>query len=68
MTVNRSGDLSPQYLEAYFKLVMASRQFHLDEAKEYIESTFFNGNPLSFGEQTNRRFIEAYLKIKEGKS
>ncbi|WP_419881563.1 hypothetical protein ACN6MY_18930 [Peribacillus sp. B-H-3] len=65
MTVNRSGDLSPQYLEVYFKLVMASSKYQPDEAKEYIESYFFNGNLLSFGEQTSQLFMEAYKKIKE---
>ncbi|MBT2645409.1 hypothetical protein J7E52_01510 [Bacillus sp. ISL-34] len=63
MTVNHSSILSVEYFEAYFKLVIASREPVADNAKKYIEQNFFKGKKCYYGEQTRRKFITAFNKL-----
>lgn len=65
MTVNHSSVLSVEYFEAYFKLVLASREPVVEKAKEFIETNFFKGEACYYGEQTRRNFISAFNKIKD---
>lgn len=65
MTVNRSSVLSVAYFESYLKLVMTSRNFALEEAKEYMISNFFQGNLMLYGEDTYQSFTNAYFKVEK---
>jgi hypothetical protein len=64
MTVNHSSVLSVGYFDAYFKLVLASREPVVEKAKEFIETNFFKGEAFSYGEQTPRNFMTAFNKLK----
>jgi uncharacterized protein YifE (UPF0438 family) len=64
MTVNHSSVLSVGYFDAYFKLVLASREPVVEKAKEFIETNFFKGEAFSYGEQTYRNFMTAFNKLK----
>ncbi|MCY9141963.1 hypothetical protein [Peribacillus frigoritolerans] len=65
MTVNHSSVLSVEYFEAYFKLVLASREPLADNAKRYIKKNFFKDKECYYGEQTRRNFVSAFNKIKD---
>ncbi|MEK3992895.1 MULTISPECIES: hypothetical protein [Robertmurraya] len=60
MTVNHSSVLSIDYFVSYFKLVMSSRNYEIEEAKEFMIQHFFKGNVKLYGEQTFRSFNSAY--------
>ncbi|PRS40452.1 hypothetical protein C6W19_07200 [Bacillus sp. RJGP41] len=64
MTVNHSSVLSVSYFDAYFKLVLASREPVADNAKKYIEKNFFKGEACYYGEETHRDFMTAFNKLK----
>ena len=64
MTVNHSSVLSVGYFDAYFKLVLASREPVVEKAKEFIETNFFKGKACYYGEQTYRNFMTAFNKLK----
>jgi hypothetical protein len=64
MTVNHSSVLSVEYFDAYFKLVLASREPVADNAKKYIEKNFFKDKECYYGEQTHRNFMTAFNKLK----
>lgn len=40
MTVNHSSVLSVSYFDAYFKLILASREPVVEKAKDFIETNF----------------------------
>lgn len=63
MTVNHSSALSSQYFQAYFRLVMNSREFNVNEAKQFIEGFFFKNNQEIYGDSTYNHFLEAYRSI-----
>ncbi|MEQ2528381.1 hypothetical protein WMO40_16975 [Bacillaceae bacterium CLA-AA-H227] len=65
MTVNRSSVLSVDYFESYFRLVMTSRNFVLEEAKEYMISNFFQGDVMLYEEDSYHSFTDAYLRLKK---
>ncbi|KQU08215.1 hypothetical protein ASG65_13665 [Bacillus sp. Leaf13] len=65
MTVNHSSVLSVGYFDAYFKLVLASREPVVEKAKEFIEANFFKGEAFYYGEQTHLNFIAAFNKLKD---
>lgn len=65
MTINRSSVLSVEYFESYFKLVMTSRNFALEEAKEYMINNFFQGDVMLYGKDTYHSFTDSYLKLKK---
>ncbi len=64
MTVNHSSVLSVGYFDAYFKLVLASREPMVEKAKEFIETSFYKDEACYYGEQTYRNFMAAFNKIK----
>ncbi|MEE3950850.1 hypothetical protein [Peribacillus frigoritolerans] len=64
MTVNHSSALSVEYFDAYFKLVLASREPVVDNAKKFIETNFFKGEACYYGGQTHRNFMTAFYKLK----
>ncbi|WP_260284415.1 hypothetical protein [Peribacillus aracenensis] len=64
MTVNHSSVLSVGYFDAYFKLVLASREPVVEKAKEFIETNFFKGEACYYGKQTHRNFMTAFNKLK----
>lgn len=63
MTVNHSSVLSIDYFVSYFKLVMSSRNYEIEEAKEYMIQHFFLGNVKLYGENTFRSFNLAYSRL-----
>jgi len=66
MTVNHASVLSVEYFVSYFKLVMSSRNYEVDEAKEFIIQHFFKGNVNLYGEYTIRSFNSAYSGLCTG--
>ncbi|WP_025784588.1 hypothetical protein [Sporosarcina sp. D27] len=57
MTVNHGGNLSEEYFRAYLSLVMNSRNYNLEKAKEFMLETFFKGNLSSFGPVSYASYI-----------
>jgi hypothetical protein len=49
MIVNNSGNLSVEYFQSYFQLIMNTQQLEKEEAKHFIFHRFFNQNPMSRG-------------------
>ena len=66
MTVNRSGDLSVEYFLAYFRLVMNSRLFDVEETYGYIFRSFFASDSTYRGDTTFERFQQSFGQIKDG--
>jgi len=64
MTVNHSSVLSVGYFDAYFKLVLTSREPVVEKAKEFIEANFFKGDACYYGEQTHLNFMTAFNNLK----
>ncbi|MEB2628757.1 hypothetical protein SOP94_09880 [Peribacillus frigoritolerans] len=64
MTVNHSSVLSVSYFDAYFKLILASREPVVEKAKNFIETNFFKGEACYYGEQTHLNFMTAFNKLK----
>ncbi|MGG0791545.1 hypothetical protein ABE132_23205 [Peribacillus simplex] len=62
--MNHSSVLSVGYFDAYFKLVLASREPVVEKTKEFIEANFFKGEAFYYGEQTYRNFMTAFNKLK----
>ncbi|MCY8235357.1 hypothetical protein [Priestia endophytica] len=65
MIVNRAGDLSVEYFQSYFKLLMNTRNFDIVQAKEFMFKRFFNEDVTSLGECTYQRFEQAYSSLKD---
>ncbi len=65
---NHFSVLSVEYFDAYFKLVLASREPVADNARKYIEKNFFKDNECYYGEQIHRNFMTAFNKLKGSKS
>ncbi|MGI8384001.1 hypothetical protein [Robertmurraya sp. P23] len=63
MTVNHSSVLSVEYFESYFHLVISSRNYEIDKAKEFIIQNFFKGNVKQYGEDTCLSFCLAYSRL-----
>ncbi len=63
MTVNHSSALTSQYFQAYFKLVISSKDLSLAEAKQFIEGFFFKNDPEIYGGNTYSNFLHAYKAI-----
>lgn len=60
MIINNSGNLSVEYFQSYFQLIMNTQQLEKEEAKHFIFHRFFNQNPMSRGPITYRNFEKAY--------
>ncbi|MDQ0231823.1 hypothetical protein [Metabacillus malikii] len=65
MTVNHASVLSANYFDAYFNLVIKSRDFTIYEAKEFIIQHFFKGDLHLYGEDTYKNFTLVYDKLIE---
>ncbi|MCH1627433.1 hypothetical protein [Fredinandcohnia quinoae] len=63
MTVNHSSVLSVKYFESYFKLVILSRNYDIEKAKEFVVQNFFKGNQMLYGVDTYQSFRSAYSKL-----
>jgi len=63
MTVNHSSVLSVEYFESYFKLVMLTRDYEIEKAKEFMVQNFFKGNQMLYGKDTYQSFNSAYSKL-----
>ncbi|MFK9092782.1 hypothetical protein [Bacillus salipaludis] len=64
MTVNHSGILSVDYFEAYFKLVILSRNYDIVQVNEFMTQNFFKGDLLIYGKETYHSFVTAYQNLK----
>ncbi|KQL55141.1 hypothetical protein AN964_17580 [Heyndrickxia shackletonii] len=63
MTVNHAGVLSKDYFIAYLKLIMNARVCSLEMAKDITLELFFHSNLKEYGEETSKRFLEAYNEL-----
>lgn len=63
MTVNHGGNLTEEYFRAYLSLVMNSRNYTLEKAKEFMLETFFKGNLATFGPITYASYINAVKSL-----
>ncbi|MBM6616282.1 hypothetical protein [Bacillus suaedaesalsae] len=63
MTVNHSSTLTVEYFLAYFRLVTLSKEVNVLEAKQYIDSTFFKGDPSIYGTNTYQNFLHAHQAL-----
>lgn len=63
MTVNHSGTLNKEYFLAYLKLIMNTRECSLEMAKNPTLELFFHNNLTEYGEETSKRFFEAYNQL-----
>ncbi|MCP2036523.1 hypothetical protein L1279_003566 [Planomicrobium sp. HSC-17F08] len=67
MTVNHGGRLQPDYFRSYLFLVMNSRQCTVECARDFVLTTFFQGNPEMFGPESYESFQIAVKSLsKEG--
>lgn len=64
MVVNRAGNLSVEYFQSYFTLLMNTRNFNVVQAKEFIFKRFFNEDCKALGNHTYQNFEKAYLSLK----
>lgn len=64
MTVNHSSVLSVDYFEAYFKLVISSKNYDINRANEYMTQNFFKGDLLIYGKETYQSFVTVYQNLK----
>lgn len=63
MTVNHAGTLSKEYFLAYLKLIMNAKECSLEMAKNLTLELFFHNNLTEYGEETSKRFFEAYNQL-----
>lgn len=63
MTMNKSGNLSVEYFQAYFKLVMSSLEYDSVEARTYIFSKLFNNDETYRGNISFNSFEQAFESI-----
>lgn len=63
MTVNHAGALSKDYFIAYLKLIMNARVCSLEMAKDITLELFFHKNLMEYGEETSKRFLEAFHQL-----
>ena len=63
MIVNHGGNLSVEYFESYLNLIMSTRQLNPEDAKGWMETNFFKGNSLLYGEPTHHSFLEAVKNV-----
>jgi len=63
MVVNSGGNLSEEYFRAYLSLVMNARSCSLEDAKDIMFKTFFQGNFASFGPITYSSYINAVTAL-----
>ncbi len=63
MTVNHGGNLTEEYFRAYLSLVMSSRNYTLEKAKDFMLETFFKGNLATFGPITYASYINAVKSL-----
>jgi hypothetical protein len=64
VTVNHSSVLSVDYFEAYFKLVVSSRNYDIEEANKFMTQNYFKGDLLIYGKETYQSFVTAYQNLK----
>lgn len=68
MTVNHASILSVEYFLSYFNLVSISKGVNDSDAKDYIESTFFKGDPSFYGTLTYSNFLTAHQTLMNSKT
>ncbi len=65
MVVNSGGNLSEEYFRAYLSLVMNARRCSLEDAKDFMMKTFFEGNLASYRPISYANYINAVKSLSE---
>lgn len=64
MVTKNGSKLSKRYFKSYMKLVMSSREFSLDEARDYAFEEIFQNDETTNGEFSFEQFEQAYKEMK----